>query len=192
VSELKILSPLAIIRRTRVEHLPRHCLDETVNVRDTGLNMSDVTGTCLRGIWKLRRNCSITPRQFFIFYCSLVAISLAVATFSAVLGAWTVLPFAGIELIGVGVAFLTYARHATDYECIAITSEHLLIESALGQRITVVELKSRWAQIGLQDKACPKIEIRSAGNVILVGTYVPIHRRAMIAAEMRRYIAQLA
>jgi uncharacterized membrane protein len=154
--------------------------------------MSDVTETCLRGIWELRRNCSVTPRQFFISYCSLAAISLAVATFSAVLGAWTVLPFAGFELIGVGAAFLTYARHATDYECIVITSEHLLIESALGPRITVVELNSRWVQIGLQDKACPKIEIRSAGTVILVGAYVPIHRRATIAAEMRRYVARLA
>jgi uncharacterized membrane protein len=166
-------------------------LDQTVNVGDAGFTMPDVIGECPLGIWKLKRNCSITPRQFLIFYCSLVIVLLAIAGFWTVLGAWTVLPFAGIDLIGVGTAFLMYARHATDYECIVITAEHLVIESALGPRITVVELNPQWVRIGLQNIARPKIEIRSAGKVILVGTYVPVHRRATIAAEMRRCIARI-
>jgi uncharacterized membrane protein len=166
--------------------------DQTLNLGDAGFTMPDVTGECLLGIWKLKRNLSITPRQFLIFYCSLATVSLAIAGFWTMLGAWTVLPFAGIDLIGVGAAFLMYARHATDYECIVITAEHLIIESALGPRITVVELNPQWVRIGLQNKARPKIEIRSAGKVILVGTYVPVHRRATIAAEMRRCIARLA
>lgn len=38
----------------------------------------------------------------------------------------------------------------------------------------------------------PKIEIRSAGQVVLVGTHVPVHQRAVIAGEMRRCVARLA
>ncbi|MGV7247075.1 DUF2244 domain-containing protein [Caballeronia sp. M23-90] len=139
----------------------------------------------------LKRNCAFTPWQFGVFYCSLATVTLSIAAFWTALGAWTVLPFAGIDLIAVGSAVLVYARHATDYERIVISPEHLIIETALASHLTVVELNPRWIRITLQEKPRPKIEIRSAGQVIIVGTHVPAHRRAGIAAEMRRYIAQL-
>ena len=154
--------------------------------------MSDMRGQGYPAVWKLKRNCAITPRQFVIFYCSLATVSLSIAGFWSAMGAWTVLPFAGIDLLGVGAAFLVYARHATDYESVVITAEQLIVETALGSRTTVVELNPRWVRIGLQDKVRPKIEIRYAGNVVLLGTHVPVHRRAIIAGEMRRCIAQLA
>jgi uncharacterized membrane protein len=142
-------------------------------------------------VWMLKRNCAITPRQFGIFYCSIATVLLSIAAFWTVLGVWTVLPFAGIDLIAVGSAFLVYARHATDYERIVISPEHLIIETAQASHITVIELNPRWIRIGLEKNVRPKIEIRSAGQIILVGTHVPVHRRAMIAGEMRRYIARL-
>jgi uncharacterized membrane protein len=154
--------------------------------------MADAREQCIPAVWMLKRNCAITPWQFGVFYCSLATVSLSIAAFWTAMGAWTVLPFAGIDLVAVGAAFLVYARHATDYERIVITPEHLIIETALASRITVIELNPHWIRIGLQEKPRPKIEIRSAGRVILVGTHVPAHRRAIIAGEMRRYIARLA
>jgi uncharacterized membrane protein len=143
-------------------------------------------------VWMLKRNCAITPKQFGVFYCSLATVSLSIAAFWTALGAWTVLPFAGIDLIAVGSAFLVYARHATDYERIIISPGHLIIETAQASHISVIELNPRWIRIGLEDKPRPKIEIRSAGQVVLVGTHVPVHQRAVIAGEMRRCVARLA
>ena len=66
--------------------------------------------------WLLRRNCSMTPGQLVAFYLSLCAWSFAIAGAFWLRGATLVLPFAGLELLGVGAALLIYARHATDRE----------------------------------------------------------------------------
>src|SRR5690606_28696158 len=56
--------------------------------------------------WRLRRNCSVTPAQLGLLYASLCVISLGVAGFFWAHGATLVLPFAALELLVVGAAFL--------------------------------------------------------------------------------------
>ena len=70
--------------------------------------------------WLMKRNCSVSPRQFVCFYMSLAAFSLLIALVLVLRGAWLVLPFTGIDLLAVGVAFAIYARHAVDYERIRL------------------------------------------------------------------------
>ncbi len=60
--------------------------------------------------WLMKRNCSVLPRQFVGFYLSLSLVFIAIATSLFLNGAWLVLPFTGIELTVVGVAFVIYAR----------------------------------------------------------------------------------
>ena len=67
--------------------------------------------------WQLKRNCSLAPLQLGYAYAVLCGMSLFVAAPFAVLhGAWQVLVFAFAELGAAGIAFLHYARHATDRE----------------------------------------------------------------------------
>jgi uncharacterized membrane protein len=141
-------------------------------------------------VWHLRRNCAISPRQFVVVYCSLVVVSLLVATFWTLLGAWPVLPFAGIDLVCVGAAFLVYARHATDYERVEISAGKVVIDAANGNQMLHVELNPRWVRVTLQDRPRPKIEIRCPEKTIVVGTHVPLHLRASIAREMRQCISR--
>lgn len=55
--------------------------------------------------WLMKRNCSVSPRQFVGFYVSLALVSLGIAMMLVLNGAWLVLPFTGIELLAVGIAF---------------------------------------------------------------------------------------
>lgn len=64
--------------------------------------------------WLMKRNCSVSPRQFVLFYASLAGVSLAIAAMMMWRGAWLVMPFTGIELLAVGIAFAIHARHAID------------------------------------------------------------------------------
>jgi uncharacterized membrane protein len=48
--------------------------------------------------WTMKRNCSVSPRQFVWFYVSLAVFSLLIAFMLDLIGAWLVLPFTGIEL----------------------------------------------------------------------------------------------
>ncbi|VBI30067.1 integral membrane protein-like protein [Burkholderia pseudomallei] len=96
--------------------------------------------------WLMKRNCSVSPRQFVAFYVSLAAFSLLIAVLLLWRGAWLVLPFTGIELLAVGVAFAIYARHAVDYERIRLFPHRLVIERMSAERLTQIELNPRWVR----------------------------------------------
>ena len=49
-------------------------------------------------------------------FAALAAVVLLISAVFTALGAWLVLPFAGLEVLLLGGAFVAYARHAADYE----------------------------------------------------------------------------
>ena len=59
-------------------------------------------------------NCSISPAGFLGVLASLAAVTLAIGIGFALLGAWLVLPFAGLEVLALGAAFVVYARRFSD------------------------------------------------------------------------------
>ena len=93
--------------------------------------------------WLMKRNCSVSPRQFVYFYISLALFSLLIAFLLLLNGAWLVLPFTGIELLTVGVAFVLYARHAVDYERIRLFPNRLVIEQVSAEQLTQFEFNPR-------------------------------------------------
>ncbi len=58
------------------------------------------------------RNCSISPAGLLGVFAALSAVALTIGIGFAVAGAWLILPFAGLEVAGLALAFLMYARRA--------------------------------------------------------------------------------
>ena len=54
--------------------------------------------------------CSISPLGLLRVYVGLALVVLAIGVGFALVGAWPVLPFAGLEALLLGVAFVAYAR----------------------------------------------------------------------------------
>jgi uncharacterized membrane protein len=54
--------------------------------------------------------CSISPVGLLRVFVGLAATVLAIGVGFALVGAWLVLPFAGLEVLVLGGAFLNYAR----------------------------------------------------------------------------------
>lgn len=98
--------------------------------------------------WLMKRNCSASPRQFVLFYASLASFA-GDRDIADVAGAWLVMPFTGIELLAVGVAFAIYARHAVDYERIRLYPHRLVIERMDAERLTQIEFNPRWVRVEL-------------------------------------------
>src|SRR5260370_20667051 len=96
--------------------------------------------------WLIKRNCSVSPRQFVAFYVSLALFSLLIAGLLVWAGAWLVLPFTGIELLAVGIAFVMYARHAVDYERILLFHDRLLFERMDAETLAHMGFKPHWGQ----------------------------------------------
>ena len=78
------------------------------------------------------------------------AVALAIGVGFAVLGAWLILPFAGLEVLLLGAAFVAYARRAADYEKIELADGRLTVEVAQAERRNRYELDPRRAQVLLQ------------------------------------------
>lgn len=135
--------------------------------------------------WLMKRNCAVSPRQFVGFYASLALFSVAIAGLLVVNGAWPVLPFTGVELLAVGVAFVIHARHAVDYERIRLYPNRLVIEQMSGQRLTQVEFNPRWVRIERGASPRDPIKVVSRGQTVVVGVHLAQYRRASFASELR-------
>lgn len=54
----------------------------------------------------------MSPAGLAVAFGVLAALTLAIGAGFAIAGAWPVLPFAGLEVLMLGVAYLVYARQA--------------------------------------------------------------------------------
>ncbi|WP_244814540.1 DUF2244 domain-containing protein [Caballeronia sp. Lep1P3] len=142
--------------------------------------------------WLMKRNCSVSPRQFMGFYASLALFSLGIATPLFLNGAWLVLPFTGVELTVVAVAFLIHARHAVDYERIRLYQNRLLIEQMNAETLTQFEFNPRWVRIETGATPREPLTIVARGQSVKVGQHLAQHRRRQFAAELQASLRRLA
>ena len=76
----------------------------------------------------LKRNCSISPFGLLWAYGLIAVVTIGIAAAFAALGAWVILPFAGIEVLTLGIAFALNGRHLGDYERIELDEGSLKVE----------------------------------------------------------------
>ncbi|MCX7276505.1 MAG: DUF2244 domain-containing protein [Burkholderiales bacterium] len=135
--------------------------------------------------WFLKRNCSVTPAQLAWLYASICVVSLGIASFFWMQGAKLVLPFAWLELAAVGIAFLVYARHATDGEKISLQGPRLVVELENAGRLERAEFHREWVRIEPKTGDRSLIEVSGQGCSVEVGRYVRPELRSALARELR-------
>jgi len=141
--------------------------------------------------WLMKRNCSLSPRQVGWFYLSIVNVSLAIALFFAWRGSWLVLPFAGLEMLGLGWALLAHARHATDYERVRFAEGMLVVETASAGRVTREAFNPLWVRVELGELPRALVTLRSGTRAVQVGCYMDPYRRRKFAQELAAVLRRL-
>ena len=144
--------------------------------------------TAHRQEWLLKRNCSLAPGQLAVVFASLAAVSLAVAGLFAAWGAWLVLPFACIEVLALGTAFVVYARHAADYERIVLCRDCLLVETCRAERLQREQCAPARTRVEYGGTRRELIGLVAAGRRIDVGRFVPESDRPDLARQLRRQL----
>ncbi len=135
--------------------------------------------------WFLKRNCSVTPAQLGWLYASICVVSLGIGTFFWVQGARLIMPFAWLELAVVGLAFMVYARHATDGEKISLQDGHLVVELENAGRLERAEFECEWVRVEPKTGDHSLIEVSGRGRSVEVGRYVRPELRPALAREIR-------
>ena len=133
----------------------------------------------------LKRNCSIAPGALACVFAALAVAVLGIGIGFAIAGAWLILPFAGLEVIALGAAFVLQARHATDYERIELAAGWLRVEVGEGQRVERYEIETRGARIEMQG---PHVWLRGAEETLRIGRHLDDEARRRFAAELEKRI----
>lgn len=139
-----------------------------------------------RLVWRLARNCSLTPGQLFGAYLGLCTVSLAIALGFSWHGASPVLAFAGIELLLVGAALLVYARHATDHEQITLEDGALAVQHQHGGQTDQCRFRAARVRVEPLSSDRSLIELTGDGQSSRVGRYLRPELRQPLAQELRR------
>ena len=116
----------------------------------------------------------------------LCGLSLSIGVFFWFQGAPFVIGFAGLELALVGVAFLAYARHASDGEWISLQGASLVVERETAGRRERAEFERQWVRVEPKAGEHSLIELSGRGRTMEVGRFVRPELRQVLAGEIRR------
>lgn len=134
--------------------------------------------------WHLVRNCSITPRQFAALYGSLCIISTSIGVGFWWQGATFVASFAVLELVVVGIAFLLYARHATDGERLRLARDLFEVEIEHAGKVTRTVFQRQWVRVQPPSDGSALIELSGQGQTVFLGRHVRPELRDGLAKEL--------
>jgi uncharacterized membrane protein len=114
-------------------------------------------------------------------FAALAVLLLAIGAGFALVGAWLVLPFAGLEVLLLAAAYVVYARHAADYEKIDLDSGRLTVEVVQGERTARHELQG--AKVTVDEG---RVVLRGAKEELEIGRHLDAERRRELAAELEK------
>jgi uncharacterized membrane protein len=139
--------------------------------------------------WELKRNCSLSPYQLLGLFASLAGVSMAVALAWAWHGNWPILPFAILECLALGLAFMFYCRHAQDRERVVVTPGGLQVNVHSGSKV----VRLSFSRIGLRvvfDEATGLIAIQSQGQESYIGRFLTRPQRKQFVKDLRLALKQ--
>lgn len=135
----------------------------------------------------VRRNCAISPQRLMVSFAVIAGASLLIGIGFASRGAWLVLPFAGIELIALAIAFVCYARHAADYERISVGAGEVAVEICDGDCVRSHRFGRAWVGLVVRDAHSGiRLALRSHGQTLEIGRHLHDTERQRLADELGR------
>jgi uncharacterized membrane protein len=147
----------------------------------------DCTDSMLAADYTIRakRNCSLSPIGQILFFISVFVVSMGIALGFALVGAWLILPFAGLELVALAFAVRHMCRHAGDYEQITICGDRLVVEILECTELKRFELNRLWAQVVLRCSGdrC-RLALRSHGKELELGKHISDEQRKELARQL--------
>jgi len=138
-----------------------------------------------------RPNSSLTAECKVLAVCGIGLISLVIALFFVFMGAWLVLPFAGIELVAVGYAFYYVHCHSCDYERIVIEEDQVSIETRSYKTYRQTCFNRYWVKVFLRtmpggDQA---LFFRSHGKEVMFGQcFMTSEERVELASQLKQQV----
>ena len=145
----------------------------------------------------LAPQCSLTPRQARAFFLSLCAGCLGLSGLFALRGYWPMLPFAGLEMLALGLALKVSLDRRHQLQTILISEDEVRVEMIRKGRQTRCLVFSRhWARVTLLQTSVrsrpSRLLIEASGRSCEVGQFLTEEERRGIARQLGRLIGRTA
>ena len=132
-----------------------------------------------------RRNNSLSSTGRLAAFALIFIVSIGIAAAFATFGAWLILPFAGLEMLVLFVAFRYMERHAADYELIEIDGDTVKVEWESGNNLLSGAFNRHWAQVVVNGDGS-RLALRSHGRELEIGRYMTDGQRLELARTLKR------
>ncbi len=143
----------------------------------------------------LRPNQSTDWKTSFIFISIIAFTCLAIGIGFAFAGATMILPFAGLEVIFVGVCVYLVMKQTYKQEVITLTQETLKIEKGEGKIDQVWEYFRIWSFVSVERPQHPwypaHIVVTSKGERVPIGDFLNEDEKEELVSNLERIIQEL-
>lgn len=140
----------------------------------------------------LRPNRSMSWRGSLYFFLGLCVVSGVIATGWALAGYWLVLPFAGLELLAVGMGLYVVSCRCHQREVIFISATAVCIEKGRNFPKHQWTFTRPWVRVvleqGDQGRRSSRLSIRSQGQVVEIGDFLNETERRCLASHLVRAV----
>ena len=131
-------------------------------------------------------NRSLGPQGRRWVLAALIATTTAVATAAMLFGAWPVMPFAGLEVALLLLAFHVVRLHDADFERLEI-GEH---EARVAASLTCFVGQRTWARVVVRERGSRcTLGLAYAGRTVPLGRLLSDEGRRRLAGELRGRLA---
>ncbi len=143
----------------------------------------------------IKPNCSLTPHTAVWFFVGLAGVTLAIAGLLAVQGFWPVLPFAGLELGGLGWALWASMQRRFRRQDILIAETEVAVEDCDRKFKSRLVFPRHWAQVKMRSGSSPlaasRLVIESHGRSCEIGSFLNEQERRGLSQRLARLIGRV-
>jgi uncharacterized membrane protein len=143
---------------------------------------------------EFRRFLATTRRQRLGVLAAIAALSLAFALFLGwFVGAWLIVPFAGLEVGCVAFAFWWIERQSSDFDAVEIGDSSVSVTRVRGKRSETHTFSRAWVQIDIeQDRAGRErgVLLRQSGRSVSLGEFLHAREVRAAARDIKAALAQ--
>jgi uncharacterized membrane protein len=132
-------------------------------------------------------NRSLSPAGRLVFLALIFSNIVIVAAGFALMGAWLVTPFAGLEIVALAVAFYLDARRDGDYERLTVIGQLVRFETCNRGVVHCFECNRAWVQLvrrlNSHGRTC-QLTLRSHGRQVSIGRLMNDEQRLAWSQEL--------
>ena len=124
---------------------------------------------------------------------AIAATTLGVAGFAMAIGAWPVMPFAGLEVVLVALAFRVLQSHDGDFERLEVHPHEVVVEARDARSSSRFVANRAWVRVELlrRGRRCT-LRLAYAGQRVTLGRMLTDEGRRRLARELRKRMAVTA